>query len=206
MKKEDYILSDEIKCILSKYYEGISSIEEERKLRKFLSEHDIPESMIVDQTLLSFSNHDDNLDYFANNELWEAIRANESKRLSLKRTILIATSVAASIIILISVGLSFYYTQEKKHSLAVVDTYSNPEEAYRAVQKYLGFASKKLSYAYTEIKPIELLSVPSEAMKPFSEIDKNINRLNALDRINSTSKRLENISVFSNYINVNDKN
>ncbi len=205
MKKEDYILPEEIRSILSKYYEGLSTIEEERTLRKYLSEHDIPESMIVDQTVLSFSNQDDNLEFLPNNELWEAIHVNESKRFRLKQTILFASSIAASLIILVSVGLSIYFTSEKRDNIAV-DTYSNPEEAYKAVQKYLGFTSKKLSYAYTEMKPMEMLSVPSEAMKPFSEIDKNFNRLNALDRINSTSRRLENISVFSNYINVNDKN
>ncbi len=205
MKKEDYILPEELRSILSKYYEGLSTIEEERTLRKYYGEHDISVPTIVDQTVLSFSKQDDNLVLFPNNELWKAIRESESKRLRLKRTILFASSVAASIIILLSVGLSFYFIPEKKEDLAV-DTYSNPEEAYKAVQKYLGFTSKKLSIAYTEMKPMEMLSVPSEAMKPFSEIDKNFNRLNALDRINSTSRQLENISVFSNYINVNDKN
>lgn len=205
MKKEDYILPEEIRSILSKYYEGLSTIEEERTLRKYFSEHDIPESMIVDQTLLSFSNQNDNLEFLSNNEFWDAIHENESKRFRIKSTILLASSIAASLIILVSVGLSIYFTSEKRNNIAI-DTYSNPEEAYKVVQKYLGFTSKKLSYAYTEMKPMEMLSVPSEAIKPFSEIDKNLNRLNALDRINSTSRRLENISVFSNYINVNDKN
>ncbi len=205
MKKEEQILPEEIRSILLKYYEGLSTIDEERTLKKYLKEHDIPEPMIADETVLSLSNQDYSPNFLSDDEIWESIRESESKRLRLKRTILFVSSVAASIIILISVGLSIYFTPEKKENLAL-DTYSNPEEAYKAVQKYLGFTSKKLSYAYTEIKPIEMLSMPSEAMKPFSEIDKNINRLNALDRINSTSKRLENISVFSNYINVSDKN
>jgi len=80
MKKEDYILPEELRSILSKYYE-----------RKYLSEHDIPESMIIDQTVLSFSNHqDDNLEFLPNNELWDAIHVNESKRFRLKRTILVS--------------------------------------------------------------------------------------------------------------------
>lgn len=205
MKKEDYILPERIKDLLAKYYEGLSSIEDERTLRKYFDEQDIPESLITDRKVLSFNNQDENLDYFPNNELWDTIKKNDAKQNSIKRVIRIASSIAASLIILLSIGLGLYYSSEKSENL-VADTYSSPEEAYKAVQKYLGFTSKKLSYAYTEMKPFEMLSAPSEAMKPFSEIDKTFNRLNALDRINSTTKRLENISIFSNYINVNDKN
>lgn len=205
MKDQDNNLPEELRIILSKYYDGLSTIEEENLLRKYFDKHVIPDSLIADKTILSFNNQDKNPTFNSNSEIWDAINKKGETQKHFRRTIRYAVSAAAVLIILISIGLSFYFTSGERSRLAT-DTYSNPEEAYKAVQKYLGFTSKKLSYAYTEMKPIEMLSVPSNAIRPFSEIDKNLNRLNELQRINSASKRLANFSIFSNYIDVNDKN
>lgn len=204
MNKEEYILPDNIKDILSRYYDGLTSIEEERLLKKYFVEHRIPESLIADHAILSIGKQED-VSFYPTNELWDKIRQNESKQHRFRKTVRLVSSIAASLLIVVSLGIGFYISSEKSSNMAI-DTYSNPEDAYKAVQKYLGFASNKLSYAYTEIKPLEKLSIPSDAIQPFSDIDKNLQRLNQLNRLKSTTQKLEHFSVITDFINVNENN
>ncbi|RPH27721.1 MAG: hypothetical protein EHM93_19095 [Bacteroidales bacterium] len=204
MNKEKYILTDDIEKLLSKYYDGMTSVKEEKLLKEYFAENRIPQSYLDDQAILSFGRQED-YTLYPNNELWDKIQQNDSKQNKYKRIIRVVSSVAASILIVVAFGIG-YHLSSSKHDLMVTDTYSNPEDAYKAVQKYLGFTSMKLSYAFTELKPIEKLTIPSEAIQPFSYIDKNLQRLNHLERLNSTSQKLKQLSVITDFIQVDDNN
>jgi len=202
MTSKDYILSENIKRILKKYYDGLTSIEEERLLRKYFVENQIPESNLTDKALLSFVNEDE-ISVFPTNEIWEKIKAHEKREHKRRKSIRILSSIAASILVVFSLSVWYFYPM--KQNKLLTDSYSNPEEAYKAVQKYLGLVSTKLSYAYTEMKPIEKLSIPSETMQSFSSINKSFQRLKQLDRIGATTHELERFSIISDLIVV-DKN
>ena len=203
MKNEEYILPNNIKDILSRYYDGLTSLEEERFLRTYFSEHQIPESLLADKAIISLSNSVEHI-ILPPNEIWDKIKRNEIKQNRFKKVVLFASSIAASLLIVISVGNWYYFSSEKQNNLAT-DTFTNPEDAYKVVQKYLGLASSKLSYAYTEIKPIEKITIPSEALQSFSAIDDNLQRLNQLNRIESTAHKLAHFSIITDLIEV-DKN
>ena len=203
MISEEYILPENIKNLLSRYYDGMTSLEEEKYLKKYLSEHHVSESLLADQTILSFTKPEE-VSLFPANEIWAKIKQNEYKKKNNWRVIGVVSSIAASLLILISVGTWYFWLPVKQVTFGS-DTYSNPKEAYMVVQKYLGFASSKLSYAYTEIKPIEKLTIPSEAMQPFLDIEKNLQRLNQLNRINSTTRKLEHFSIITELMEA-DKN
>jgi hypothetical protein len=195
MTEYNEILPENIKCILSKYYEGLTSIDEERQLRLYFDNQGIPEANVADKTLLSHIKNDE----FVNpsvTEIWIKIRASEEKVDLRRKAIRFYTSIAASILVIISlsIGYNLYTT---KHDHLTADTFKNPEEAYKVVQKYLGLVSTKLSYAYIEMKNIEKLSIPSETMQSFSEIDINIQRLSLLDKLGSSSHEIERFSILS---------
>lgn len=200
MNNSEYILPDEIKSILSRYYDGLTSLEEERILKKYFSEHQVPDEYLTDKSVLNYCKADESF-ILPENKLWNKIKENEWKQRKNRRVVTAISSIAASLVILISIG-TWYYTSEKGNGL-VHDTYSNPEDAYKAVQKYLGFVSNKLTYAYTEIKPIEKLAIPAEAMQPFNEINRNFERLNQINKINTTKSKLERFSIFSEIVKVN---
>lgn len=204
MNKDEYILPDNIKSILSKYYDGLTSIEEEQLIKKYFAENKIPNSLLADQAVLSLGKQDE-FALFPNSELWDVIRQNELKQSKFRKTVRLVASIAASVLIILSIGIGYYLTSEKQ-ALVATDTYSNPEEAYKVVQKYLGFASTRLSYAYTEIKPIEKLSIPVDALNSFSDIDEKIQHLNNLNKLNSTSKELERFSRLNDILRINDNN
>jgi len=203
MRDEEFILPGSLKDMLSKYYDGLTSLEEERFLKKYFTEHQIQESLLPDQAILSLTNSDE-LILVPANELWGKIKRNEIKKNRAKKIIAIASSAAATLLLVISMSAWYYLSSDKNINLAT-DTFTNPEEAYKVVQKYLGLASNKLSYAYAEIKPIEKLAIPSDALQPFSDIDKNLQRLNQLNRIESTAHKLEHFSIITDLMRV-DKN
>jgi len=204
MNREEYILPDNIKSILSKYYDGLTSIEEEKLLKKYFVDYQIPESLLADQAILSFGSPEE-VTLYPNNELWDLIKQNELKQNKFRKTIRLVSSIAASLLIILSLGIGYYLTSAKQDLMAT-DTYSNPEDAYKAVQKYLGFASSKLSIAYTEIKPIEKLAIPSKAISSFSDIDKNLERLKGFEKLNSSTQELKRFSILNDIIRVDNNN
>ena len=203
MTSNNNILPDNIKSILSKYYEGLTSIEEEKALREYFGGDQIPDSNIAEKALFAFTN-DEDLEIIPNNEIWDSIRKAERKEVEWKRKIQWISSIAASILLVISVTVGYNYYNAKQGQLSS-DTYKTPEEAYKAVQKYLGLVSNKLSYAYNEMKPIEMLTIPSNSMQSFSTINDNLLKLKQLDKINSPIREIEHFSIISDFFVV-DKN
>jgi len=203
MTSKKYILPENIKFILSKYYDGLTTIEEERLLRMYFAENQISESYLSDKDLFSVVNQDEIL-VLPTREIWDKIAAFEKKKSKRSKTVRAISSIAASILVVFSLSV-WYYTYSTKHEKFVSDSYSNPEEAYKAVQKYLGLVSTKLSYAYTELKPIEKLSIPCETIQSFSRIEENFQRLKQLDKIGTTTREFERFSIISDLIVV-DKN
>jgi len=201
MTSNENILPEDIKGILLKYYDGLTNLEEDQLLRTYFVENAIPESYLTDKILLSFVNEDE-YSVFPTNEIWERIKNQDKKDRKRRKRIRAISSIAASILIVLSIGIwSFYPTTPDKQ---LTDSYSNPEDAYKAVQKYLGFVSSRLSYAYMEMKPIEKLSIPSEAMQPFSSIDQSFQRLKLFNRIGVTTRELERFSTISDIIAVDN--
>lgn len=202
MNNKDQILPEEIKSILSKYYNGCTTIEEERLLKNYFAQNQIPNSNISDKALLSFVN-DDQLSIFPEKEIWSKILASNKKVIRQRKTIRVLSSIAASVLILISLSIWLFYPT--KHVEILTDSYSNPHDAYNAVQKYLGLVSVKLSYAYNEIKPIEKLTIPCDAMQAFSTIDINVKRLQQFDKLGTSAHELERFSIISDLVII-DKN
>lgn len=201
MTNNESILPENIKRILTKYYDGHTSLEEERLLRKYFAENPISDSNLTYKTLLSFGT-DNGYHAFPSDEIWKKIKDKERAEQKQRKSIKIISSIVASIIVVLSIGVLCFYPVNQENRLT--DSYSNPEDAYKAVQKYLGFVSSRLSYAYMEMKPIEKLSIPSEAMQPFSSIDQSFQRLKLFNRIGVTTRELECFSTISDIIVVDN--
>ncbi|MHC1704630.1 MAG: hypothetical protein AB9846_12040 [Tenuifilaceae bacterium] len=203
MSSQDKIVPDNIKVILQKYYDGLSSIDEEKLLKDYFSVNDSDPSRIPDQQLFTFLNQK-NDSFISNEKLWKGIQKNENKKQKQVRIIKFFYSAAASIIIIFSLSL-WYLLYEPTKTNIVADTYSNPEEAYKVARKYLGFVSSNLSNAYTEIKSIEKLEIPSEVMQSFNKINESFDQLSQFNKLRESTIKMEKISAISDYINITDE-
>jgi len=202
MDNQEKLSTDNIEEILRKYFDGKTSVEEERLLKDYYARDKNSDSSSVDQSLFLFLNQDTNS--FVNNDLlWTSIREEEKKHQNRKKIIYQITSIAASVIIVLSIGLWYNVSFQNKQKITA-DTYNNPEIAYRVAQKYLGMVSRNLTIAYAEIKPIEKFSIPLEAVKSFRSINSNFEYLNQFDKLGESSRKIEKFSEIDSYIKLND--
>lgn len=203
MERGNIILPEEIKSILNKYYDGEATIEEERHLKEYFRCNSIPFDYSQDSDILAFSDKEYNA-ILPHEILWSKIKEEDKKNKRKGRAFKIISSAAASILVIFSVSL-WYHISQKEINKFTTDTYSDPQEAYRVAQKYLGLVSNKLSYAYVEMKPIEKIDYATGIMQQFRGIDHGFRYLNHLNDFEKSTKNLTQLSVISDYLIVDDK-
>lgn len=192
MKNKVENIPEEIKIILEKYYSGTSSLEEERKLKIFFQSNRLhPEAKIFNftQSENSFS--------IDNEVIWEKINSIQTKRKRVIRQIYLVSSIAASMLIILTLGFFLIRNKNQTKSPYFTETYTDPQAAYAATQKYLSMISSKLAYAYTEIQPIEIIDLPVKAVNSLSNFDKGMNCLNKISTVYYYEDKLKYFSVFN---------
>ncbi|RLD62071.1 MAG: hypothetical protein DRJ05_01235, partial [Bacteroidetes bacterium] len=132
-----------IEILIQKYESGETSMGEEKVLCDFFRDNDVPAHLIHYKRLFSFFNTSKgetlNSEGF-DERIMEAIGEIDSAKSPLGRSqrLYAIMSIAASIIILISVGI---YFQSRTPQIYFEDTYDNPELAYAETKKILMLVS-----------------------------------------------------------------
>ena len=155
---------DDIEDLLTRYYEGVTSEAEEKELKLFLQLAACPEPEIpvgLEERL---------------NDMIDAWDMSEKRALKVKkRTRIIRLqwlgSIAASLLLLFSVGMYLYKPSAPK------DTCATPEEAYMQAQKALVMLSSRLNKGMEEVETVQ------EATGKIRE-----NVYEQLNRINNTKQ------------------
>ena len=139
---------DDIEDLLTRYYEGVTSEAEEKELKRFFMEEEVSEDLLAEK------------------ELFLQLK---------KRTRIIRLqwlgSIAASLLLLFSVGMYLYKPSAPK------DTCATPEEAYMQAQKALVMLSSRLNKGMEEVETVQ------EATGKIRE-----NVYEQLNRINNTKQ------------------
>lgn len=130
-----------IEQLLEKYFDGQTSIAEEKELRTyFSSDHVAPP---LEQYKPMFG-------YFtvAKEQQFEQDVPLRSK----KRKVVAWLSVAASVVVLVGVGTFAYFNQPQSQDLG---TYDSPEEAFRETQKALAMLSENVNTGVESVQYIQ---------------------------------------------------
>ena len=155
---------NEIERLLARYYDGETSDTEEKELKRFFTEEDVPAHPAPEIPEGLESRLSRKIDE------WDT---GERRTLKIKKHIRALRlqwigSIAASLLILLSVGLYLY-----KPYPAPQDTCATPEEAYAQAQKALIMLSSSLN------KGIEKVESVQEATGKIQEnVNEQLNRLN----------------------------
>lgn len=155
-----------IEQLLESFYEGATSIEEERVLFDFFQGTDVPESMKDEQQLfLKLYRSEEiavpfGLESKLENLIDELDKDNKSDTKPARPKIKSinwkwVSGIAASIVIFISAGLFFHKSFDKKSDFVVQDTYSDPKEAYRETQKTMLLVSNKLNKGLQQVETVQ---------------------------------------------------
>ena len=188
--------SEEIRHVLEKYYNGESTLEEERFLKEFFSQANIPEdlidekeifiyylqSVIVPEPSLAFEN-----------KIISAINSldNGSENLKRRSVFGILTGIAAGMLILTGSYFFFVHKSEPR------DTYSDPAIAYAETMKILYNVSSHLNRGTQALGQINQLQ--DETKKSLATINRSTaiikermkpvdNLLELIEKVNNGTK------------------
>jgi hypothetical protein len=181
---------DNIKEYLEKYYSGETSIDEENALKIFFKNNEVPSDLQEDKDY--FCSLSEDYEPLNNHELKSMLNLaiktgrpfNVKKSYRLQR-IIGTISIAATILLIMGIG--WFITSKTKESL-MVDTYSDPYEAYYETQRLLLKISSNMNKAYTHMQPIAKLEMPSKALEPLNEISKQIEIINRFESLRITKE------------------
>lgn len=166
-----------IKTLLDKYYQGETTLEEERLLKEYFSKNspsdiDLADKYLVDFFLASKTqipvDLNEQLDNLIENE-WE-----RETKLRFSTILKWAGTVAA--VLIVALGILYYQNREKPVVLA--DSYQDPQEAYEETKKVLLFISNKMNSKTASLKHLSEIDNSLKRCNELSKIDKSLNTVN----------------------------
>ncbi len=175
-----------IEILLQKFYNGESSLEEERILQEFFSDAEkVPQKFRAEREQFMLY-HEVNSEAMPSKDFLESLESmidsqsvKEIKLTSRRRLYRIA-SLAASIILFVGIYFAFMKIRTPRQTPVLADTYKNPEIAYQETQKVLYYVSEKLNQGTGELKNFSRLNEPAEQLKSFKKLDDGLSKLNVL--------------------------
>lgn len=153
----------EIKRLLQLYFNGESTLEDERTLEAYFRAGDVAKdvaeyaeffggiselSNVVDDSSIE----EDVMDYILENE--------HREKTKFRKLWINVTGIAASVIIILG-GFLFYQQQQKPFD----DTFENPEQAYEYAEQTLQFVSAKYNKGFAELSNFGMLQKANEPLK-----------------------------------------
>lgn len=124
---------DRIEKLLEKYFEAETSIAEEKELKDYFTSLNVAPHLEQYKPIFGYAVQ-------AKQEQFTATIPLKTK----KRNIAVWLSVAASVVVLLSVGL-FTFNHYNQPVLGDLGTYDDPEVAYRETQKALALISESVN-------------------------------------------------------------
>jgi hypothetical protein len=136
--------SDKINALLEKYFEGETTIAEENELKKYFSSAVVAPHLQQYQSLFG---------YYAS----ETKQKFEPKLMlkPSKRNTITWISIAASVVVLLGVGIYTFNHVSNDKTNQELGTYDNPEEAFKETQKALAMLSNNVNVGIESIQYIE---------------------------------------------------
>ena len=139
---------ESVEALLAKYYEGETSIEEERKLKEFFNSGNVPEEMVQEQ--IKFRFYADAFNEGTDKAFEDKLLSSEvhspkiNRAISFRPGIRMVSAIAAGLMLLL--GVSFFLKRNisfnKKNNYG---TYDNPQIAYAQTKNALLLISSKLN-------------------------------------------------------------
>ncbi len=168
-----------IKNLLHLYFEGETSLEDERRLEEYFQSGEVADELkkyaeffggISELAAVKGENtiEEDVMDFILENE--------QKEKSKYRQMWLAVTGIAASVIIILG-GILFYEQQQKPYE----DTFNNPEAAYAYAAQTLKFVSSKYNKGLAELSNFEKLETAAEPLekgvKPINDAFEKVNIL-----------------------------
>jgi hypothetical protein len=136
--------SDKINALLEKYFEGETTIAEENELKKYFSSAVVAPDLQQYQSLFGYYTSETKQNF----EPKLMLQSNKS----IKNTWI---AVAASMVVLLGVGIYTFNNISNNKTNQELGTYDDPEEAFKETQKALAMLSNHVNVGIESIQYIE---------------------------------------------------
>ncbi|KQO32992.1 hypothetical protein ASF10_19525 [Flavobacterium sp. Leaf82] len=147
---------NKIEDILEKYFEGETSIAEEKELKDYFSSPNVAQHL--EQYKPMFGYFSQVKEQKSTQEFKNLARTDEAIPLKTKKRNVAWLSIAASVVVLLGVG-TYFYVSEKNAAPVVAQselgTYDDPEEALAATQKALALLSNNVNVGIESVQYIK---------------------------------------------------
>ena len=140
-----------IKNLLEKYFEGKTSIPEEKQLQQYFSSKNVDPHLI--QYVAIFKHFADAKKEQFNEDL-SAASVIKVEKMD-KKSSFFWLSIAASFIILLGIGTYLFYASETIPNNESLGTYDDPKLAFEATQKALALLSYKVNVGIESVEYVE---------------------------------------------------
>jgi len=191
-----------IERLIEKFYNGDTTIGEERMLENFFSKKKIPAALEAERDLFRFytSSRDEKLhDNQLEQKIVQAIESEGGDLTGKKRRLIYTvTSIAASFLILI--GSYFILLSPAGPGLALSkyqDTFDNPEIAYLETQKALLYVSSKLNNGTQELNNLAKFDKGTKELENLSLVEKGTSGIKSISLFSRGVSGLEHLTIFS---------
>jgi hypothetical protein len=148
---------EELNSLLEKFYNGESTAEEEKVLKRFFSEGDIPQGFEYEKAIFSYYSSSLNIPEPSSdfeNRILIGITESGSRQKTGKYRKLALWLMSTAAALLIMIGSYFFITGNK----GLQDTYSDPEIAYAETIKILMDVSALLNKGTQTLEPVGIIN------------------------------------------------
>ena len=136
--------SDKINALLEKYFEGETTIAEENELKKYFSSAVVAPHLQQYQSLFGYYTSDTKQKF----EPKLMLQSNKKSKITW-------IAVAASVVVLLGVGIYTFNNVSNDKTNPELGTYDDPEEAFKETQKALAMLSNNVNVGIESIQYIE---------------------------------------------------
>lgn len=181
--------SQEIEKLLQKYFEGESSLSDEKELREFFQRKEIPSHLKSLTSQFRYFENDANTQELGSDfdkKILASIKEDgKIIKFSLRKrsSIYILSSIAASILILVTV-----FFQLNTFSSRIDDTFNDPEVAYNEAKKIMVFVSEKFNTGADQLEPITKVNDGIEKLQNVAKFDDGMNEAAKFDKYNKLNE------------------
>ncbi len=180
----------EIEKLLEKYFEGETSLPEEKLLRDFFTSGDVPERWKDLEKYFRFISNEMSQrlsDPAFDEKIMAGIKEDKHSPLfDIHRPwIYWIAGVAASILILVAVFVKF-----DPFSKRIGDTYDDPQLAYAEAKKILLYVSAQFNKGTKNLEPVTTLESGLNGLKPVAAYSKAAGEVKRLNEVEKVSKMI----------------
>jgi hypothetical protein len=181
---------EKVRKMLERFYQGESTLEEEKWLEDYFSSTTVPEELLPDQELFRTFRKVDNsivVPDDLNKKILETIDREERKVIRTRRISVFSLSgLAAGILAIVAVYVFFLRTDSPRllADRTMEDTYQDPIEAYAQAKETLAYVADKLNSGTSELKHVQQVSkATTDPLKSLSKINRGSRELVLLGQL-----------------------